>query len=133
MLRTWSQAMVVVILAGLLVTAGLATTVGYVEQRDYTVALAGPTSIKCDKKATISATVRRAKNGKPVANQAVHWSIFTRQSPNDRLTSNQTTTNRQGVAVTKLKFGSKGGKRVVQARIPGAKPKITVRCLLGSN
>jgi hypothetical protein len=116
------------ILAGLLVTASLATTVGYVEQRDYAVSLAGPTLVKCDKKAEVDATVRKVGNGKPVRNQAITWSIVTRQSPLDRVTKTQTTTNRQGVAHVNVKFGNKSGKRVIMARVPGAKPKITVRC-----
>jgi hypothetical protein len=116
------------VLSGLLVTVSLATTVGYVEQRDYAVSLSGPNRVACNQKAEIDATVRKVGNGKPVRNQAITWSIFTRQSPADRVTKSQTTTNRQGVAHVNVKFGNKSGKRVIMARVPGAKPKITIRC-----
>jgi hypothetical protein len=119
---------VAAVLTGLLVAASLATTVGYVEQRDYAVSLAGPSSVKCTRKATIDATVRKVGNGKPVRNQAITWSIVTRQSPIDKVTKSQSTTNQQGVAHVNVKFGNKSGKRVIMARVPGAKPKITVRC-----
>jgi hypothetical protein len=115
-------------LTGLLVAGGLATTVGYVEQRDYAITLAGPTKVKCTSKATIDATIRKVGNGKPVKNQAISWSVVTRQSPSDRVTKDQSTTNRQGVAHVNVKFGNESGKRVIRARIPGAKPTITIRC-----
>jgi hypothetical protein len=123
-----TRAVTAAILAGLLVTGGLATTVGYVEQRDFTVSLSGPYRVKCTTKATIDATVRKKGNGKPVRNQAINWSIITRQSPSDRVTRTQSMTNRQGVAHVNVKFGNKSGKRVIMARVPGAKPKITIRC-----
>jgi hypothetical protein len=116
------------VLTGSLVLASLATAVGYVEQRDYTVSLAGPNRVKCSKTAEIDATVRKVGNGKPVRNQAIKWSLVTRQSPSDRVTKTQTTTNRQGIAHVNVKFGNTSGKRVIMARVPGAKPKITIRC-----
>jgi hypothetical protein len=115
-------------LTGLLLTAGFATTVGYVKQHDMAVSLSGPSSIKCTKKATIDATVRKLGNGKPVRNQTIEWSIVTRQSPSDRVTKEQSKTNQQGVAHVNVVFGNKSGKRVIQARVPHAKPKITIRC-----
>jgi hypothetical protein len=129
--RQMSRVMRVVLaaaLTGLLVTASLSSTVGYVEQRDYAVSLSGPNRIKCTKKAEIDATVRKVGNGKPVRNQAIKWSIVTRQSPSDRVTKTQTTTNRQGIAHVNVRFGNTSGKRVIMARVPGAKPKITIRC-----
>jgi hypothetical protein len=120
--------MAAALLTGLLVIGGLATTVGYVEQRDYAVSLAGPYRVKCTKTAEIDATVRKVGNGKPVRNQTITWSIVTRQSPSDKVMKSQSTTNRQGVAHVNVRFGNKSGKRVIQARVPGAKPKITIRC-----
>jgi hypothetical protein len=102
---------------------------GYVDRREIDVALATawrPASSAT--KAVITATVTKLKNGKPVPNQTVNWSLVTRQSPSDRLNKTQSTTNRQGVATVNLKFGPKAGKRTVRARMPGFKPTITVRC-----
>ena len=122
------QAVVALILATALVTAGLTTTVAYVDQRQYAVDLSAPSSIKCDQKALITAKVTAVKNGKPVANQAVSWSLILKASGADRLSSPTTTTNRQGVATVKLAFGPKAGKRIVKATVPGVKSQVTVRC-----
>ncbi len=74
------QATVALILATILVAAGLTATFGYVEQRQYAVNLSAPYSVKCDQKALITAKVTKVKNGAPVANQAVGWSFVTKQS-----------------------------------------------------
>ena len=79
------QAVVALILATILVTAGLTTTFAYVAQRQYAVNLSAPSSVKCDQKAFITAKVTKVKNGAPVANQAVGWSFVARQSSIDRL------------------------------------------------
>ncbi len=122
------QAVVALIFATILVTAGLTATFGYVEQRQYVVDLSAPYSVKCDQKALITAKVTKVKNGAPVANQAVGWSFVTRQSPGDRLSRDMSVTNRQGIASVKLSFGPKAGKRIVKATVPGVKTQITVRC-----
>ena len=122
------KALVAVFAVSLLIPATLAPTAGYVDQREIDVALAATSGVKCDEKAVITATVTKLKNGKPVPNQTVNWSLVTRQSPSDRLNKTQSTTNRQGVATVNLKFGPKAGKRTVRARMPGFKPTITVRC-----
>jgi hypothetical protein len=128
MSRPRIQALVAVILATILVGAGLTATLAYVEQRQFKVELSAPYSVKCSDKALVTARVTRVKNGSPVANQAVSWSIVVRQSRSDRLSRSTSLTNRQGVASTKLVFGPKAGKRVVKATIPGVKTQITLRC-----
>jgi hypothetical protein len=122
------QAVVALILATILVTAGLTTTFGYVAQRQYAVALSAPSSVKCDQKALITAKVTKVKNGAAVANQAVGWSFVARQSSRDRLSRDMSITNRQGIASVKVSFGPKAGKRIVKATVPGVKTQITVRC-----
>ena len=122
------QAVVALTFATILVTAGLTTTFGYVEQRQYAVDLSAPYSVKCDQKALITAKVTKVKNGAPVANQAVGWSFVAKQSPGDRLSRDMSVTNRQGIASVKLSFGPKAGKRIVKATVPGVKTQITVRC-----
>ena len=128
-LRT--RALVAVLGASLLVPAALAPAAGYVEQRDLRISLSGPSRVKCTKKVVITATVTRLKNGKVVPNQTINWSLVKRQSPLDRVFPSRSTTNRKGVAIVKLKFGPKAGKRIVRARMPGLKPTITVRCVGG--
>jgi hypothetical protein len=128
-----TKALVAIILASLLIPAGLTPAAGYVAQRQVKVTLAAPHRVKCDQKAIIRASVRRLANGKPVANQAVRWKFVHKRTTRDRLTAYRTLTNRKGVATVKIKFGPKAGKRIVQARIPGLKPKITVRCRGGLN
>ena len=122
------QAVVALILATILVTAGLTTTVAYVDQRQYAVDLSAPSSIKCDQKAVITAKVTSVKNGKLIANQAIGWSLILKLSSGDRLSRSTSVTNRQGVATVKLIFGPKAGKRMVKATIPGVKSQVTVRC-----
>jgi hypothetical protein len=119
---------VVFALAGALVLAGLATTVGYVEQRQMKIELSGPDVMKCDKKGTITAKVVRLKNGKPVANQAIEWSLAHKASPSDRLNHSESITNKTGEATVKLIFGPKAGKRTIKAVAEGQKPQITLRC-----
>ena len=123
-----TRAVVAFILAGLLVPAGLAPAAGYVAQRQVKVTLSAPSRVRCDQKAIIRADIRRLSNGKPVANQAIRWRFAKKRSTRDRLTSYRTFTNRKGVALVKVKFGPRAGRRIVQARIPGLKPRITVRC-----
>ena len=122
------QAVVALTFAMILVTAGLTTTVGYVEQRQYAVNPSAPSSVKCDQKALITAKVTKVKNGAPVANQAVGWSFISKQSSRDRLSRDMSVTNRQGIASVKVSFGPKTGKRIVKATVPGVKMQITVRC-----
>ena len=122
------QAVVALTFATILFTAGLTTTFGYVEQRQYAVDPSAPYRVKCDQKALITAKVTKVKNGAPVANQAVGWSFVAKQSPRDRLSRDMSVTNRQGIASLKLFFGPKAGKRIVKATVPGVKTQITVRC-----
>jgi len=72
--------------------------------------------------------VTAVKNGKPVANQAVNWSMVLKQSVVDRLSTAKSYTNRQGQAFVKVILGAKPGKRIVKAVVPGVKPEITIRC-----
>lgn len=128
-----TRAVVAIILAGLLVPAGLTPAAGYVAQRQVKVTLSAPNRVKCNQKAVIRANVRRLRDGKAIANQAIRWRFTKKRSARDRLSSYRTFTNRKGVAVVKVKFGPKAGRRIVQARIPGLKPRITVRCRGGLN
>lgn len=128
MTRLRSGALLAIVLAGLLVSAGLATTLGYVDQRQTQVLLTGPSVIKCNQKATIVAKVVRTENGKPVANQAIRWSLAKKMSPSDRLNDTQTSTNRTGQTSVKIIFGPKAGQRIVKASVPGQSPQITLRC-----
>ena len=102
MTRIRKDTLVAVTLAGALVLAGLATTVGYVEQRQTKIQLSGPDVMKCSEKGTITAKVVRLKNGKPVANQAIKWSLTQKASSGDRLNHSESITNKTGQATVKL-------------------------------
>ena len=128
MSRPRVMGVVALVLATILVGVGMTSTVGYVEQRQFKVVLDGPYRVKCSEKALVTAKVTRIKNGSPVANQAVRWSITLRQSRTDRLNRSTSLTNRKGVASVKVIFGPKSGKRVVKAVVPGVKTQVTVRC-----
>ena len=95
------QVMMALILATILVAAGLTVAVGYVDQRQYAVSLKAPANVACPTKVFITATVTSVKNGKPVANQAVSWSMVLKQSVVDKLSTTKSFTNRQGQAVVK--------------------------------
>ena len=113
------QAVVALTFATILVTAGLTTTVGYVEQRQYAVNPSAPSSVKCDQKALITAKVTKVKNGAPVANQAVGWSFIAKQSPRDRLSRDMSVTNRQGIASVKLILRAQGRQAHREGHGPG--------------
>jgi len=125
------RAIVAILAASLLVPAAVAPTAGYVAQREVRILLSAPNRVKCSGKAVIKAKVVKVKNGKVVANQSISWSLVKKQSPLDRVFPTRSTTNRKGVAITKLKFGPKSGKRIVRARMPGLKPTSAVRCVGG--
>jgi len=116
------------IMTCLLIPATPAGAVGYVDQRQVRVSLFAPRRVACDQRATIRAKVRSLRNGRPVANQAIRWRLATKRSRRDRLNRYRTVTNRRGVALVRVRFGPRAGKRVVRARIPGLKPRIAVRC-----
>lgn len=128
------RALVALMAASLLIPAGLAPAAGYVSQRDIRLTLSGPSRIKCDQKAVITATVWNIKKGKPVRNQAIRWRVSVKASAADRLNRYRTVTRSTGKTSTKLIFGPKAGKRVVRAIMPGFKKRsITVVCRGGLN
>lgn len=124
-----ARALVALAAAGLLLAVGLAPAAGYVDQRDLRLTLSGPSRVRCDQKALITATVWNIKKNKPVRNQAIRWRLVTTQSSVDRLSRHKTFTRSTGTTSTKLIFGPKTGKRVVKAIMPGFKNRtIEVRC-----
>jgi len=123
-----TQLIVAMLLTCLLLPATPGVAVAYVDQRQVKVSLFGPKRVACDRKATVRAKVRSLRNGRPVANQAIRWRLVKKRSGRDRLNRYRTVTNRRGVARVKVRFGPRAGKRVVLARIPGLKPRVTLRC-----
>jgi hypothetical protein len=128
-----SRALVAVLLAGALAIGMLATTVGYVDQRDVVMTVSAVSRVKCDQKATITTKIVTAKKARPVSNQGIKWLILKSRSSRDKLSSYKSYTNRQGLASVKLTFGPRSGSRIVQASIPGSRRSITVTCSGGLN
>jgi hypothetical protein len=128
------RALVALLAASLLVPAAVAPAAGYVSQRDIRLSLSGPSRVRCDQKAVITATVWNIKKNKPVRNQAIRWRVSVKASAADRLNRYKTFTRSNGTTSTKLIFGPKAGKRVVRAVMPGfKKSSIVVRCRGGLN
>jgi LPXTG-site transpeptidase (sortase) family protein len=114
-------------LACLLLAGALVPVSGYIEQSLTEVRLSAPNVVKCGRAATITAQVRATDSGKPIGRQVVRWSLEESKS-GDRLTDARTLTDAEGTTSVKLRFGSKGGSRVVRASVAGNTPQITVRC-----
>jgi LPXTG-site transpeptidase (sortase) family protein len=118
--------------SGLLALATSAPAIGYIEQSQIQVILGGPGgAVRCNRSATITATVRSTENGRPIANQAVTWRITQAQSPGDSLSATRTTTNRRGRTSVTLSFGPAAGRRTVSATAGVTSPTISVRCAGG--
>jgi len=125
------RALASIILAGLLVLAGILPAAGYIEQRESQVLLSAPNVVKCNRSAKITAKVVKTKNGKPIPGQIVQWSLARSQSSGDRLSAASSITNKKGKTSVKLTFGPVAGPRVVRVSIAGSSPTITVRCAGG--
>jgi LPXTG-site transpeptidase (sortase) family protein len=119
---TAGLALALLLVAGVLVPAS-----SYIQQQFIEVQLSAPSVVKCGRAATITAQVRATDSGKPIAFQVVRWSLLESKS-GDRLTESRTRTNAKGNTSVKLRFGSKGGSRVVRAAAAGSTPQITVSC-----
>jgi LPXTG-site transpeptidase (sortase) family protein len=131
-MRRSIRALLAVLSAALLVLAGTGGGVGYIDQTDILVLLAGPRGVvKCDRSASVTATVVSSKSGKPIRNQAVSWRISQSQSVGDRLSGMRTITNRKGKTSVSLSFGPLAGARTVAASVAGVSPSISVRCAGG--
>lgn len=115
-------------LAVMLTALTVATTSGYINQKLSQVLLSGPNTVRCDRAATITATVRATESGTPLANQIVRWSLAGSQSSSDGLNATSTVTNDRGKTSVRLVFGPAAGPRIVQASAGGSSPTISVRC-----
>lgn len=115
-------------LALVLMALTVATTGGYIEQKLSQVLLSGPNTVRCDRAATITATVVATESGRPIANQIVRWSLAGTQSSGDGLNATSTVTNDRGKTSVRLIFGPAAGPRTVQASAGGSSPTIRVRC-----
>lgn len=108
------------------------SAVGYIEQSQIQVLLSGPSgAVRCDRAATLTAKVVGNKDGKPVRNQLVRWSLAGSQSGGDGLTAGSTVTNSRGVTSVSLVFGPVTGARTVRASASNVAPAVTVRCAGG--
>jgi sortase A len=116
------------LLSVVLVALTVATTSGYINQKLSQVLLSGPNTVRCDRAATITATVLATESGKPLANQIVRWSLAETRSSGDGLNATSTITNDRGKTNVRLIFGPAAGRRTVQASAGGSSPTIRVRC-----
>ena len=125
MLRMQSRALVALLLAGALAIGMLATTVGYVDQRDVVMTVSGLSRVKCDQKATITTKIVTAKKARPRSRtRVIQWLITKSRSSRDRAQQLQSSTNRQGLASVKLTFGPRSGRSDrpgLHSRDPGAR------------
>ena len=115
----------------LMVVGGTTSTVGYIQQTQISISISGPNVVKCNRSAAISARVVSNKNGKPVRNQLVTWSLSAGRSGADGLGARSTVTNRNGRTGTTLSFGPVAGPRTVTATATRSSAKITIRCAGG--
>ena len=115
-------------LALVLMALTVGTTGGYINQKLSQVLLSGPNTVRCDRAATITATVVATESGRPIANQIVRWSLAGTQSSGDGLNATSTVTNDRGKTSVRLIFGPAAGPRTVQASAGGSSPTIRVRC-----
>jgi LPXTG-site transpeptidase (sortase) family protein len=121
-----------IIVAATLTVGSSLAAVAYIGQSQVQVLLSGPSgAVRCDRTATITAKVVGAKDGKPVRNQLVKWSLGQTQSGRDRLSARSGLTNRSGTTSVRLSFGPVAGARSVKATASKASPSITVRCAGG--
>jgi LPXTG-site transpeptidase (sortase) family protein len=122
----------VLLTAGLLLSAlGVPHTLGYIDQSQVRVSLSAPNVVRCDRSATISARVISRRNGKPVRNQVVRWSLARSASDRDGLSATSTVTDRRGRTSIIMRFGPAAGSRTVTAGATNTSPSVTVRCAGG--
>jgi LPXTG-site transpeptidase (sortase) family protein len=117
------------VIAALLTLGGTVASVGYIDQTQIQVLLSGPNVVRCNRTATVSARVV-SKNGKPVGNQVVNWSLSGR-SGSDGISAGSTVTNKRGRTAVTVRFGPVAGSRTVRAGAAATNPSITIRCAGG--
>jgi LPXTG-site transpeptidase (sortase) family protein len=131
-MRTSTLRLLVALVGALSLTLASVITAGaYIEQNLVQISLSGPGTVRCDRSATLTARVTNTRNGRPVSNQLVRWSLIRSQSGGDGLSARSTVTNRRGVTSVTLSFGRSAGARTVRATSGRASPSITVRCAGG--
>ena len=118
------------IIAALMTLGGAVASVGYIDQTQIQVILSGPNVVRCNRVATVSARVVSTKNGKPVGNQIVNWSLSGR-SGSDGISAGSTVTNKRGRTAVTVRFGPVAGSRTVRAGAAATRPSITIRCAGG--
>lgn len=123
--------LVAAFLSGLLVIMGALPAMGYIKQGTVRVFLSGPSVVRCNQSAKITARVIDARTKRAVRGARVKWSLPARQSGKDSLNPRVSTTNPSGVASTRLFFGPKAGQRVIKANSGNATPVIRIRCAGG--
>jgi hypothetical protein len=101
----------------------------YVGQNPYAVHLSGPGgTVSCSRDVTITATVKAASNGRPVAHQTIIWDFRKSLSSGDRLSPRATATNGSGQASVTLSFGPVAGSRQVRASVAQFPATLVVSC-----
>ena len=126
--RLHARFLLAALLSLALVALTVATVGAYIDQSLSQTLLAGPNTVRCDRQATITATVVGTESGKPIKNQIVRWSLTETQSSGDGLNATSTITNDKGKTTVRLNFGPAAGRRTVQAAAGGSSPTIKVRC-----
>lgn len=129
--RIGTRLIAATVVASLLTLGGAVASVGYIDQTQIQVILSGPNVVRCNRAATISAKVVSTKNGKPVPNQVVNWSLAQSRSGGDGLSAGSTVTDKRGRTAVTLVFGPVAGSRTVSAGAATTRPSITVRCAGG--
>lgn len=132
MLHKTSRVLVFLVVATALTLGAALTASAYIDQTNLQIILSGPSgTVKCNRSATISAKVVGTKNGKPVRNQLVRWSLSGSQSSGDGISSGSTVTDRRGRTSIRVSFGPVAGARRVTASASNVSPSVTVRCAGG--
>lgn len=101
---------------------------GYIGQNPYSVRLDAPASVDCRDTAVVTATVRLANTGEPVAQQLVYWDFKQSGSPQDKLSPAQGVTDDNGKVRTTLSFGFVSGVRNVRITVASWPATIYVSC-----
>jgi LPXTG-site transpeptidase (sortase) family protein len=131
MLSVRTRPVLAVAFALVMTAVGAASSVAYIGQAQIQILLSGPSTVRCNRSATISARVVSTEDGRPVRNQVVSWSLTRSQSSGDGLSSSRTVTDRRGRTGVTLSFGPAAGSRTVRASANVTSPSITVRCAGG--
>jgi len=106
----------------------MGSVTAYVGHSSYIVSLTRGSARNCSDSASITATVRDAKTGKPVKFQTVVWSLASKKSSKDKVSPRASTTNSSGHASTGVRFGPKAGTRKIVATVGGFHSSTTASC-----